>query len=331
MQGFAGDVTEWRGGMARPSLVVGLVNSMPGEALRNTERQFRDILAAAARDVTVRLRFFTLDDTVLRGAGRDPAGPHYEDLTALRAADVDALIVTGMPPRAASLRDEPLWPYLVAVLELAVMRELPTAWLCLAAHAAVLHLDGIERRRMPRKLSGLVACTRADGHPLVAGLPRHWRLPHSRYNDLPVEALTAHGYRLLSWSEEAGADLFTRDVGAPFLFCQGHPEYDAATLLREYHRDIRQYLAGSSDTYPAIPSDYVGAEVAALLAAFRATAERARQPGTIANFPMQACLDDVAHSWRDIAHGLYSNFLGLVAERKLARSAPAPLASTRAA
>ena len=85
--------------MAR--LVIALVNSMPGEAQRQTEQQFGGILAATGRDVE--LRFYSLD------AERPP---HYQDSAALRGAPPDGLIVTGMPPRAASLADEPYWPKL---------------------------------------------------------------------------------------------------------------------------------------------------------------------------------------------------------------------------
>ena len=319
-----GVAAERRGEVSRP-LVIGLVNSMPGEALGHTERQFRDILSAACGQATPRLRFFTLDDV-------SRAGPRYDDVAALATAEVDGLIVTGMPPRAASLRDEPYWDKLAALVDFAMEHAIPTVWSCLAAHAAVLHLDGIERQRLPEKLSGLVACTRAEtDHALLAGLPERWWMPHSRYNELPTEALRRAGYRLLSHGADAGADagadLFARD-DAPFLFCQGHPEYDAAALLREYRRDIRQFLAGERDSYPAAPRDYLSDAVAPQLAAFHRQALRDRTPDTIAAFPMDACLADLTHSWRDLAIGIYANWLGLVAERQAARP---PMATTAAA
>ncbi len=302
---------ERRGEMPRP-LIIGLVNSMPGEALGHTERQFRDILSAVSGDAGVRLRFFTLGDL-------SRAGPRYDDVAALETAEIDGLIVTGMPPRAASLRDEPYWDKLAALVDLAMDRAIPTVWSCLAAHAAVLHLDGIERRRLPEKLSGLVDCARAEaGHQMVAGLPARWSMPHSRYNELPADALVRAGYRLLSRADDGGADLFTRD-DAPFLFCQGHPEYDAPALLREYRRDIRQFLAGERDSYPDAPRGYLSDAVAPLLAAFRHRALRERAPDAISAFPMDACLADRTPSWRDRAGGIYANWLALVAGRRAAR------------
>lgn len=294
---------------AGPPIVVGLVNSMPGEAMRHTERQFEGLLNAASAGVPIEIRLFSLDEVL-------PAGGRYGDADALEQSPVDALIVTGMPPRAAALRDEPFWPKLTRLVDLAIDRGWPTVWSCLAAHAAVLHLDGIERQRLPEKLSGLVACAQAqEREMMLADMPQTWHLPHSRYNELPADALLGHGYRLLSCSDEAGADLFVKHISAPFLFCQGHPEYDAHALLREYHRDVRQYLIGARADYPAVPRNYFGPDVAALLGDFRRWAERNRGPDAIAAFPMSVCAEDVAHGWRDVAVTLYANWLAQVRDR----------------
>ena len=318
-----------RGGRASSSLVIGLVNSMPGEALEHTERQFRAILAAASRNVTVRIRLFSLDPPSPATASR------YQHAAAIDPADIDGLIVTGMPPRAAALTDEPCWRALTALVDLAADRGIPTVWSCLAAHAAVLYMDGIARRLLPEKLSGLYACTRTrDDHPMLPRLPRRWRVPHSRYNELPADALAARGYDILSSSPEAGVDLFARQAGALFLFCQGHPEYDAPALLREYRRDVRQFLNGARDIYPAIPHGYFSPGVADLLAAFRASAMRARAPEAMAQFPLAACEDDLAHSWRNLAHGLYANWLAHLAAQRVRRSTAVtalPAAATRRA
>jgi homoserine O-succinyltransferase len=316
--------------------VIGLVNSMPGEARRHTEQQFRDILSAAVSDVPVELRFFSLEasshDRAHAGAHRASGRPHYDDMATLEAAAPDGLIVTGMPPRAASLTDEPYWPKLTELVDFATDAEIPTVWSCLAAHAAVLYLDGIERQRLPQKLLGLVDCTRTEAeHPIMGGLPWRWQMPHSRYNDLPEQALATSGYRVLSRSAVAGADIFVRETGPLFLFCQGHPEYDAHTLLREYRRDVRQFLTGERDTFPAEPDNYFGPEVSALLAGFRNRALRKRRIDMFEAFPMDACAAELRHAWRNLAIGLYANWLTHVAERKMRRAEGGGVALTGAA
>jgi homoserine O-succinyltransferase len=215
-----------------------------------------------------------------------------------------------MQPRTAALADDPLWLALTALVDFATTRAVPTVWSCLAAHAAVLHLDGIDRCRLPQKLAGVITCDLADAvHPFMAGLPKRWHLPHSRYNDISQDKLASRGYRILSTVEPGGADIFANDAYPHFLFCQGHPEYDAQALLREYRRDIRQFLAGEADEYPAIPQSYFSPGVVTLLDSFRCYAQHQRTPKALAAFPADACEADVIHSWRDLGAGLFANWL----------------------
>ena len=72
--------------------------------------------------------------------------------------------------------------------------------------------------------------------------------------------LAAGGYQLLTQSPEAGVDIFAKELRSQFIFFQGHPEYEALSLEREYLRDISRFLAGERDTYPAVPAGYFDAE-----------------------------------------------------------------------
>jgi homoserine O-succinyltransferase len=186
-------------------------------------------------------------------------------------------------------------------------------WSCLAAHAAVLHLDGIERRRFPEKLSGVFSCARAADHPLVTGMPSSWRMPHSRYNSLDASELLAAGYDVLSSSGDAGPDMIIQQRGALFVFYQGHPEYDPGALFREYRRDVGRYLAGTMDRYPEMPRSYFDDETARALAAFRARAEPRRRRELLDEFPFASSWQPALHAWRDDAVRLYANWLAHVA------------------
>ena len=70
----------------------------------------------------------------------------------LPAAGMDALIITGAEPRAEAICDEePYWPALTRLIDWAEIGTISTLFSCLAAHAAVLHLDGIKRRPLPQE------------------------------------------------------------------------------------------------------------------------------------------------------------------------------------
>src|SRR5262249_55506506 len=133
---------------------------------------------------------------------------------------------------------------------------------------------------------GLYEDATCADHPLMAGLPQRWPMPQSRYNDIEETALTARGYRILSRSAEAGADIFAVERKSLFLFIQGHPEYEADALLREYRRDIRRFLNNERETYPDLPANYFTPAVAAAFEDFAARAQQKRDISLLAEFPV---------------------------------------------
>jgi homoserine O-succinyltransferase len=295
-------------------LRIALVNNMPDAALAATERQFAGLLAEAAGDAfEISLRFYALSGVPRGEAARAAMQGAYEPLEALQAAGADALIVTGAEPSAAELSDEPYWPELAALIDWAKSGAVRSAlFSCLAAHAAVLHLDGIRRRRLDAKATGVFAFQRVAEGPLTRGFEPVVRLPHSRLNGVSAPELAARGYQILTSSEEAGVDLFMRQDGCVLVFLQGHPEYDPDSLLREYRRDIGRFLRGER-SYPPRPSGYFAPDVEAELEAVTERARRTQNPG-----PMLACDRIAAHfrpeaSWRGHAVRLYRNWLDLVA------------------
>jgi homoserine O-succinyltransferase/O-acetyltransferase len=297
-------------------IVIGLVNNMPDAALGSTERQFRELLTKAAGDLPVLLRVFSIGSIPRSDAGRQYARDHSEPVEKLWDADLDGLIVTGTEPRAADLIDEPYWSTLVRLVDWAVEHAVPSIWSCLAAHAAVHHLDGVRRITRTVKLSGVFECLKIADHPLVSGGPARWHTPHSRYNDLPEQELASHGYQILVRSPVAGADLFMKQFGAPVLFMQGHPEYEADVLLREYRRDVSRFLGGISADYPEMPCGYFGEVATAALMTFRAKALQRREKILIAEFPMALAQRNLLGSWREPAVRLYANWLAYLAEEK---------------
>ena len=264
---------------------IGLVNNVSDAALEATERQFTLLLNKGAGDIPFRLRCFSL-----AGVRRSPEAAiriknRYSSIDDLYRTKVDGLIVTGAEPGAPSLPEESYWPALTEIIDWAQANTLSTIWSCLAAHAAVLHLDGIERRRLPEKCSGIYDCSKVGESWLTEDLPSSFKISHSRLNGLDENEIRARGYQMLSVSKGAGVDIFARKQPSQFIFFQGHPEYEALTLQREYVRDVRRYLAGEQEIYPCIPAGYFDAATTAALEAFRIGALTRRDPALIDNFP----------------------------------------------
>jgi len=308
---------------AGDALVIGLVNNMPDAALKSTERQFQELLAKAAGGRAVALRMFSFPELPRSAEGQRHVAQHHEPIEQLWGSEFDGLIVTGAAPASPSLEQEPCWPALARLVEWAERHTGSTIWSCLAAHVAVRHIDGIERSALDRKLSGVFECARTADHPLLALTPARWTTPHSRYNELPQAALRARGYRILSQSRAAGADIFVKRCTSLFVFLQGHPEYDAGALGREYRRDVVQFLAGKSDDYPEMPANYFADEVAEAMQAFRDGALRDRDAALFERFP---ALPAMSAPWHDAAVGLYAAWLAQLSARRSRRFGWAGLA-----
>ena len=294
---------------------VGLVNNMPDAALAATERQFRGLLEAAAPGTGLELVLFNMPQVTRGPAIRAEMGGRYSSVEEIDQANLDALVVSGGDPGQSPLKGSPLWPGFVALVDCALRLELPTLWSCLAAHAAVEHLDGVRRRPLEAKRSGVyrVSAVRAD--PLLDGLGPSWPVPHSRRNGLDEAELAARGYEILTRSEDAGPDAFVRRGPPLFLFCQGHLEYDRDSLLREYKRDFRAYLQGDGDRLPALPQHALTPDLALELSRLAELAAVRRSPELMARWPSRPAAAEAPPEWRPVAVGLYSNWLRALASR----------------
>jgi homoserine O-succinyltransferase/O-acetyltransferase len=275
-------------------LTIGLINNMPDSALQATERQFKGLLKAAAGARIVDLRYFSLPSVKRSWAAQSRIERFYTNIADLDRLHLDGLIVTGMEPIAAFLSEEPYWQEFTELVDWANANTRSTIWSCLAAHAAVLHLDGIERHRLGEKCSGVFDCSKAADDWLTRDIRSPLKVSHSRLNGLNGSDLTARGYRVLTESREAGVDIFAKELRSHFIFFQGHPEYDAMSLQREYRRDISRFLTGERDTYPAIPSGYFDGETEHKLTSFQERARIERNPALIAELPLLALRPDIA-------------------------------------
>ncbi len=297
-------------------IVIGLVNNMPDAALHSTENQFAGLLQAASGGQSVCLRLTSLPELPRSREALEHIGGSYWPLEELLARPLDALIVTGTEPRAPALTEEPYWQRFVELLHFAREHTVASVWSCLAAHAAVLRFDGIERQRLPQKCCGVYQHSVLSGHALLEGVKAPMPMPHSRWNQLAPAALRAAGYTLLSWSDETGADAFVREERSLMLFFQGHPEYEDATLLREYRRDVGRYLSGLQPHYPTLTAGYFSEQGAAALMAFREEALRRRSPELLERFPFAAVAAALENGWRSSAVSIYRNWLSFIARRK---------------
>lgn len=288
-------------------LTIGLINNMPDPALKATERQFMKLLQAAAGPRRIRFHCFSLPSVKRSPDAKWHVESEYSELTELRRHKFDGLIVTGAEPLAPELDQEPYWRDLTDLIDWARVNTRSTIWSCLAAHAAVLHLDRIERRRLQTKCHGVFDCDAVTNDPLTGAAPAPLKVSHSRLNEITEGDLTQAGYRVLTRSALAGVDIFVRQYASRFVFFQGHPEYDALSLQREYLRDIGRYLARERENYPAVPVSYFDAATEEKLARFEKQAKHERHPALANDLPALNLRADIAAG--SAAAALFRNWL----------------------
>jgi homoserine O-succinyltransferase/O-acetyltransferase len=296
---------------------IAFVNNMPDSAIEDTEIQFFELLDAASGNIPVRVKLHSLSGVPRAERGQQHLNSFYFGTNDLLNSRFDGVIMTGTEPRQSNLLKESYWPALANVLDWAESNTVSTVLSCLAAHAGVLHSDGISRHPLGDKQFGVFNFTRAANHPLTAGAGEQARFPHSRWNEVRADDLNACGYLVLTQSAEGGVDSFIKKKKRSlFLHFQGHPEYGAQTLLKEYRRDIKRFLRGERETYPSMPKGYFDATAAKLVSDYRNVVLSDRREELMEGFPEAALAGSLRNTWRSSAMSIYRNWLQYVLSKK---------------
>jgi homoserine O-succinyltransferase len=294
---------------------------MPSSAFDATEQQFTSLLESAAEQlggITVRFSRFALGGFERTAEVEARIARDYRPIGRIYSERPDGLIVTGTEPIADDLKSESYWGGLAELIGWAEGAAVSALLSCLAAHAAALLFDGIERETLAAKCSGVFVQEVRTDHPLTEGLGGLVHMPHSRLNDLPSALLQEGGYTSLIESPEMNWTVAVKDRGCcTFVLVQGHPEYSTTSLLREYRRDMQRFLRRERSAVPVIPVGYLDLESHRLLESFEARAlARPYDPELMNEFPFEAVAERLVNTWQSSGTRLYANWLRLIQRRR---------------
>jgi homoserine O-succinyltransferase len=176
-------------------------------------------------------------------------------------------------------------------------------------------LHRIDRRPLPRKQWGVYRHRVVlPGHPLLRGIEAQFDVPHSRYNTITREQFEAAGFTILIESAEAGVHAAVSDDRFRRVYFQGHPEYDANSLLKEYKREVLRYFKAERDL-PPFPEHYIPDAAAATITRYLEAAHAAHAAGApLPEFPEAEIVPFLTNSWAAAAMAVFDNWLGAVCQ-----------------
>lgn len=296
------------------SLHIGLLNMMPDAALQATERQFFRLVGSSNPISQFYIHPFTLDEIPRGQTASQHIADFYEPLSQVQADGLDALIITGANVSRPDLSEEVFWEPLQRVIAWADENVTSTLCSCLATHAVVLARYGIRRQSLPTKRWGVyehtVVC--AD-HPLVHDINTEVSVPHSRFNEVTAQELEHAGLHVLITGTEPGVQLAVSPDGFRTVFFQGHPEYDSISLMKEYKREVGNYIHGRLNAYPPKPDHYFDLHTCAILDEYESRVRQALKMSTsVPSFPEKLFTHRLSNTWHDSGEALVGNWIGLV-------------------
>lgn len=295
-------------------LHIGLLNMMPDAALTITEQQYMRLVGNCNQIAQFYIHPFSVPGLPRSAGTADYIDTYYTDFEDLRQAGLDALIISGANVTQPSLELEPFWTPLRDVIEWATDNVTSILCSCLATHALVKQLYQIDRHQLPRKQWGVYSHRVTNRlHPLLQGINTRFDVPHSRWNEVTYEELTAAGLRVLVDSDEAGVHMAVSPDQFRIVYFQGHPEYDYNSLLKEYKREALRYLSDEINDSPPYPEHYFSVHAAGLADAHLRQAIQAKAHGKpLPDFPEAAFEPHLDNTWGDTGKAIFNNWLGLV-------------------
>lgn len=228
-------------------LEVGILNLMPNKI--ETEVQLLRLLSNTPLQINVDL--IRIDNQAPKNTPQSHMDAFYHDFSQVANKKYDGLIVTGAPLAHLDYENVKYWDTMTTILEWAQRHVQSTLYLCWAAHAAMYHFYGIQRRLRAEKFSGVYEHQVLDpNNELLRGFDPVFYAPHSRFGHIDVDQYNSvEGLNVVAQSDTVGAYVVASE-DKRMVFVTGHPEYDPETLHDEFVRDSE---AGQS---PAVPLNY---------------------------------------------------------------------------
>lgn len=295
---------------------IALLNMMPDKALEATERQFIRLLGKAQSHKNIYFYPFGLDNIKRSKKAEMHISNHYRDFQSLRENGIDALIISGTNVPVGEMSKAPFWQDLTKVFDWVKENNIPTLFTCLASHCAIEYFYQQKRIPLAQKCWGVFEHSVKHPHPLTKNLPNFISVPHSRMNTISKLQMQQSHLEILIHSDQVGVHMALSKQHPNFIFFQGHLEYDAISLFKEYKREISLFLEDKRKHYPPFPENYLSSIQQQSLNAYKEKVllcqNKTERQQLLNQFPNKEIEPHIPHSWHQAAIKVMENLLTLI-------------------
>lgn len=175
----------------------------------------------------------------------------YKTFAQIKHKFYDGMIITGAPVELLEFEEVEYWDELCEIMEWSKRHVHSTFHICWGAQAGLYYHYGIQKHRLPEKLSGVYKHhLNYKNGMLFRGFDDEFYVPHSRNTTVyPEDVEAVPQLKIVASSEEAGI-YAVKSSDDRQIFIMGHSEYDWNTLEKEYQRDKNAGLD------PKVPCNY---------------------------------------------------------------------------
>lgn len=228
-------------------LQIGILNLMPNKI--TTETQLTRLLGNTP--LQVELELVQVSSHKFKNVSEEHMLTFYKTFSEIKDRKFDGFIITGAPVEKLPFNEVNYWDELCEIMEWTKTHVHSTFHICWGAQAALYYHYGIQKKLLPKKLSGVYSHRVVYKNPILfRGFDDEFWAPHSRNTTVDIEDVKKHPeIKIFACSDVAGLYAAATDGGRQ-IFITGHSEYDRDTLKDEYVRDLKAGIK------PEIPENY---------------------------------------------------------------------------
>ncbi|MDF9824101.1 homoserine O-succinyltransferase [Breznakia sp. PF5-3] len=213
-----------------------ILNLMPNKI--DTEIQLLRLISKSPLQIDV--DFLKMKSHVSKHTSMSHLSKFYLDFDEIYENRYDAMVITGAPLEHLTFNEVDYWEELCTIMNWSKRHIFSTVHICWGAQAGLYYHYDIDKVQYDQKLFGIYAQQVQSNHFIMNGFDDVFDTPQSRYTGIDEEKVKANDkLEILSSSPLSGMNM-VMSKDARHIFILGHLEYDADTLVKEYHRDLEK-------------------------------------------------------------------------------------------